>query len=417
MGKTRTLLVNPPIYDFSAYDFWMRPYGLLRVAGRLRRHCRISLFDYLASEHLDSWGRGRFPQQVVDTPAALSDIPRYFRRFGRPRDAFRDVLLQDRYDVALIQTGMTYWYPGVREVIEDLRRFQPQARIVLGGVYATLCPGHAAMLRPDLNVAGEELEPLWRLLSLRPGDDLPYWESLPGRVGVLKLTEGCPFRCTYCSVPMVHPAFEGRPTGQCLEELEYLLRLGAEHVAFYDDALLFQPGKVLLPFLEGVLQRGFKVHFHTPNALNARFVTSEIAEQMVRAGFRTFFLGFESDVYAWQKKTGGKVYSEEFARAVSCLRKAGAAAITAYIIIGHPESDDQDLEASMRFAHQQGTRILLSEFSPIPGTPDGERCRTWASLEEPLNHNKTAFTIRRLGFAECNRLKGLCRALNESEKR
>ena len=30
------LLVNPPIYDFAAYDFWMRPYGLLSVAGKLR---------------------------------------------------------------------------------------------------------------------------------------------------------------------------------------------------------------------------------------------------------------------------------------------------------------------------------------------------------------------------------------------
>lgn len=27
----RTLLVNPPIFDFSAYDFWLKPYGMLRV--------------------------------------------------------------------------------------------------------------------------------------------------------------------------------------------------------------------------------------------------------------------------------------------------------------------------------------------------------------------------------------------------
>ncbi|MHC4639700.1 MAG: hypothetical protein ACYTBV_19715 [Planctomycetota bacterium] len=29
----RILLVNPPIYDFAAFDFWSRPYGLLSVAG------------------------------------------------------------------------------------------------------------------------------------------------------------------------------------------------------------------------------------------------------------------------------------------------------------------------------------------------------------------------------------------------
>lgn len=45
--KPRILLVNPPIYDFSAYDFWLKPYGLLRVAGFLRDQADFYLFDYL----------------------------------------------------------------------------------------------------------------------------------------------------------------------------------------------------------------------------------------------------------------------------------------------------------------------------------------------------------------------------------
>jgi hypothetical protein len=133
---------------------------------------------------------------------------------------------------------------------------------------------------------------------------------------------------------------------------------------------------------------------------------------MVRAGFKTFFLGFESSTYEWQRKTGGKVYSEEFAAAVRALREAGAAAITAYIIVGHPESTGQDLEASIRFAAGQGARIMLSEFAPIPGTPDGEACRSYTDLDEPLNHNKTAFTLRFLGPDRVNQLKTLSRELN-----
>ena len=35
------LLVNPPIYDFTAFDFWLRPYGLLRVGGRLGDKNRV----------------------------------------------------------------------------------------------------------------------------------------------------------------------------------------------------------------------------------------------------------------------------------------------------------------------------------------------------------------------------------------
>ena len=55
---------------------------------------------------------------------------------------------------------------------------------------------------------------------------------------------------------------------------------------------------------------------------------------------------------------------------------------------------------------------MLSEFSPIPGTPDGELCREWTDLAEPLSHNKTAFALRRLGPLELNRLKQLAKDLN-----
>ncbi len=401
------LFVNPPIYDFTAFDFWLRPYGLLRVAGQLRA-CELTVFDYLISRERDAFGRGRFDQEPVIKPAPLADIPRRFYRFGRAREDFLRLLSRRRFDVVLVQTVMTYWYLGVREVILDVRKLQPQAKIILGGVYASLCPGHARSLGADQVLEGLDLKPLGLPLS----DGLPLWENVDAHVGILKITDGCPFRCTYCSVPVVYPNFVARPLDACVEEIRHLARLGARDVAFYDDALLFKPDRILLPFLEAVLRQGLHLSFHTPNALNARFITPEIARLMVRAGFKTFFLGFESNAYEWQRKTGGKVYSEEFADAVRALREAGACSITAYIIIGHPDSQGQDLEASIRFAAEHGARVMLSEFAPIPGTPDGEACRAYTGLDEPLNHNKTAVTWRFLGPARVNGLKALCKEVN-----
>ena len=57
------------------------------------------------------------------------------------------------------------------------------------------------------------------------------------------------------------------------------------------------------------IRRGAKINYHTPNALNARFIDEELAELMVESGFKVVYLGFESSAYEWQKKTGGKVYS------------------------------------------------------------------------------------------------------------
>jgi radical SAM superfamily enzyme YgiQ (UPF0313 family) len=135
---------------------------------------------------------------------------------------------------------------------------------------------------------------------------------------------------------------------------------------------------------------------------------------MADSGFKTFFLGFESKEDSWQKTTGGKVFPREFVDAVENLVSAGISPgqITCYLILGHPCGQLQKVEDSMRFANQLGIRVMLSEFSPIPGTPDGEKCRNWVDLDEPLNHNKTFFTRRILGEERVQRIKNLCVELN-----
>jgi len=333
----KILLVNPPIYDFAAYDFWLKPYGLLSAAGNLRGKADFKLFDYLDRTHpfaarerqleSDQWGRGRFYCERVPNPACLEAIPRYFRRFGLPRGMFENFAAKEGpFDFVFVQTTMTYWYKGVEEVIEDIRKVWPKAKIVLGGNYVTLCGSHVQRLEADFSVQGTNLEPLWKYLRISPDLNQPaLWEAYDKlNVGVLKLTEGCPFKCTYCSVPNVYSKFKTRPLEHSLAELELLRRLGVENIAFYDDALLFEAEKGVIPFLNEVVKRDIKVNFHSPNALNARFITSRLAELMVQAGFKTFYLGFESASQQWQKRTGSKVFSDELAKAVQYLISADA---------------------------------------------------------------------------------------------
>ncbi|MFC1781597.1 B12-binding domain-containing radical SAM protein [Planctomycetota bacterium] len=429
--KPKILLVNPPIYDFAAFDFWLKPYGMLSTAGKLRGRADFALFDYLDRMHpfmagqkqlkSDRWGKGRFYLEKAENPKCMVNIPRHFHRFGLPRDMFRDFLEKEKpFDFAFVQTTMTYWYPGVREVIEDIRKFQPEAKIILGGVYVTICTEHARQLGAELIVTGTNLEPLWQYLGIEPDLSQPaLWEVYDKlKVGTLKLTDGCPFSCTYCSVPKVYGKFRSRPLEIAQAEFELLSKLGIENIAFYDDALLFSPKLVLIPFLNELVRKKSTVNLHSPNAINARFVTSELAELMVKAGFKTFYLGFESASSKWQEQTGSKVFSAELAQAVEKLTAAGASEenITAYQILGHPYIENQELEESMHFVQSLGICGMLADFSPIPGTPDGQYCRRWVNLDEPLMHNKTAFPVIMMGFEESNRLKDLQRQLNRSLK-
>ena len=430
--KSKILLVNPPIYDFAAYDFWLKPYGLMRAAGRLHSHAELSLFDYLDRLHpafdsggkirKDAWGRGAYPEKRIEQPACFEGIHRYYRRFGIDRAVFQEYLsLQGPFDVVMIQTVMTYWYPGIQEVIDDIRRLCPHAKVVLGGFYATACTEHAESLGADVVIRGDDLEPLRRLgLEIDDEPQLPSWGLYPKLdVGVMTLTQGCPFKCSYCFVPQSGVGFSTRPLEICLAELEQLIALDVQNIAFYDDALLFQPEKTLIPFLQVVVDKNIKVNFHTPNALHARFLTVEIAQLMVQTGFKTFYLGFESRSEAFHQETGsGKVVSDELETAIENLRSADVdlSQICAYEILGHPQADVQQLEQSMRFANSLGIQIMLSDFSPIPGTPDGKLCSSVVDLSEPLNHNKTAFPIRFLGSEKIKYYKDLCRTLNQQAR-
>jgi hypothetical protein len=68
----------------------------------------------------------------------------------------------------------------------------------------------------------------------------------------------------------------------------------------------------------------------------------------------------------------------------------------------------------MEYIHKLGIRGMLADFSPIPGTKDGEASKKWVDMSEPLMHNKTAFPVIRMGFVEVNQLKDYQRKLNRN---
>ena len=425
--KPSILLVNPPIYDFAAFDFWLKPLGMLSVAGKIAKSADLKIFDFLDRKHkfykdkpqfkIDNWGRGKFFSVKIQKPKVFDKIPRYFQRFGVPAEIFVEYLkTHNPCDFVFIQTVMTYWYLGYREVIEMIRKHWPRTKIVLGGPYIMICPEHSKSLGADF-VFTEENK-LWDFLDIKPdGSFLPVWNVYEKiETAAMKITNGCPFKCTYCVVPMLGDGFSTKPMKQAIEELNFLVSLGVKNIAFYDDALLYKNDEVLKPFLQYLIENKIKISFHTPNALNARFIDEEIAELMVKAGFKSFYLGFESGSEQFQRQTGAKIFDNEFTDAVKALIAAGADKnnIIAYQVFGHPNFEIQQVEESLEFANNLGVRIMLASFSPIPGTPDGRLAGKYVDMNEPLCHNKTAFPIILFGSEKVNHIKDMCSKLNHN---
>ncbi len=427
--KKRFLLINPPIYDFAAHDFWLKPYGLLRVASLIKlAGGEVFFFDFMDRHHpdvpptrSDRYGRGKFYRVVVPKPAVLSFVPRKFKRYGVPQSAFLRFLRSvPRPDAALIATGMTYWYPGVVEVVETVRQVFPGIPIVLGGIYSSIIPDHARKVTgADYIDRGDPVE-LLEALDLPaaevPTEFSPDWSLYPRLdYGILKLTNGCPFRCTYCAVWKLSPRFTVLDLEVKLAELAYFESRGIRDIAFYDDALLVRADRGLLPFLEKV--KSGKFRFHTPNALHARFITPEVATAMKKAGFETIYIGYETVDPERQKATGGKVTADSFLSAVEALLSAGfdRTQITVYLLMGLPGQPPEEVELGIRELAALGLKVMLSEYSPIPGTPDGEKAKQILDISEPLLQNNIVFPLVYYGHEVVNRLKALKQMANAGQ--
>jgi radical SAM superfamily enzyme YgiQ (UPF0313 family) len=116
---------------------------------------------------------------------------------------------------------------------------------------------------------------------------------------------------------------------------------------------------------------------------------------MYRAGFQTVRLGLETADPGGQARTGGKITNEAFEAAVEALKEAGFTGreVAAYLLVGMPGQSPDEVLASIRFVHRCGIQVRLSEFSPIPGTPDGKTGGQEAepAEDEPLLHNNSFF--------------------------
>ncbi len=431
----RILLINPWIHDFAAYDLWAAPLGLLSLGAILRENgYKVSLIDCLNPFHpaldLQSGskpltrtpaGRGTFYKEEITKPLALRDFPRKYSRYGIPPSLFENELRRiPRPDAVFVTSIMTYWYPGVFEAIEMVRQVLPRVPIVLGGIYATLCTDHALRhAGTDIVTAGagEDVLPgvlkeLFNDSSSRIPDrddldSLPYpaFDLIPHRDQVSIMTSrGCPFRCSYCASALLSGGFRTRNPLRVVDEIAFWNReFGITNFSFYDDALLIDRERRVIPMLEEALQRGLACTFHCPNGLHLREMDASLAGLMFRAGFQTIRFGFETASARRQADTGGKITNEETKTAVTYLREAGYSGkdIGTYILCGLPGQSFSEVLESIDFIRSCGARPVIAEFSPIPGTPiwaEAVNASPYNIQEEPLYHNNTLLPCRGKDF-------------------
>jgi len=393
------LLVNPWIHDFAAYDFWAKPLGLLYIAAILKAQgFSVSYIDCLDRFHAKSpssgskskYGKGPYLKTPIEKPKLLSAIPRNFSRYGIKDYWFEaDLKSLPVPDLVLITSMMIYWYPGVQETIRKIREIFPKVPILLGGIYATLCPEHAIKYSgADSVITGAGEEQILKIVEDYTGfspesshgfepdnlDTYPYPAFyMQNKINYVPLltSRGCPFSCAYCASAFLMPKRILRSAESVIKEIEFWhKKYKILDFVLYDDAFLVDAQKHAIPILEGIIKTGYKLRFHTPNAVHIRKISKKTAKLMHKAGFTTLRLGLETGIFESRETMDSKVTKEEFTNAVKCLSGAGFGTkqIGAYLLAGLPQQEVESVALSIKMVKQHKITPIIAYYTPIPHT-------------------------------------------------
>lgn len=166
-------------------------------------------------------------------------------------------------DLIYITSLFTYSWQPVHEATSHYRSKYPQARIVIGGIYATLIPEHAWLGDADevhkgLVLDAERYRPDYSLV--------PGWDS-----SILFGTRGCIRKCAFCAVPRL----EGKTWGPA-RSISDLVHPDHKKVVLWDNNILgVSNWKDVVAEL-----RGLKIGVDFNQGLDARLINDDVAQTL-----------------------------------------------------------------------------------------------------------------------------------------
>ncbi len=168
-------------------------------------------------------------------------------------------------DLIYVTSLFSYSWRPVHRAVKYYKQKYPKSKVILGGIYASLLPEHAATSGADqvhigLHPEVESYVPAWDLI--------PEWDST-----ILFASRGCVRKCGFCSVPKL----EG-PVHNPQSRLERFIHPNHKRIILWDNNFLGVPS--WNEIVDELSDIGMPVDFN--QGLDARLVTEEIAEQLYR---------------------------------------------------------------------------------------------------------------------------------------
>lgn len=181
--------------------------------------------------------------------------------------------------IIYITSLFTYAYEAVHDVIRYYSRRYKRARILVGGIYASLCPEHLKKTFKD------RIE-IHHGIIKKVEDILPDYSLVPSwNASILFSSRGCIRKCPFCSVPQIEPEFKAK------KSIKHLIYPGHKKVILWDNNILASPYRKKI--FEEIEELKLEVDFN--QGLDARLLNEEVAIGLKRLKTRLIRLAYDSN--------------------------------------------------------------------------------------------------------------------------
>lgn len=344
-AETSVLFVQPPVYDTRfPWGKWQQPISLLRYATKLKAAGgTVACVDALAGGkgsrlRKEKWGTLDLDGQRVDR-----------WRYGRSRNE----LLKEMRKIAaggthpdriVVECATTFWWRGVREVVELAAEVFPGVSVEVTGVYAAQAPEHARSV-----VGATPVAPAPETWATSPD-----WSLTGGKV----------------PIGYLHTAGGTRTANDLLEDILAGSRLGLTLFAFAEHGLAGDHPDLLASVLREVIARKpRRVAFVATGTIAPGELVAHphLPKLMRQAGFRQIFFADDRALPA----AAAAEFVDLCHRAAALCHEAGFRArsdeLAAGISLGRASEDlDERARLLTEVSHALGS-VVVWPYQPDPG--------------------------------------------------
>ena len=310
----------------------------------------------------------------------------HFEKFETAINRLPDIMASFKPTVVGL-TCSTFNRGRVRRVINWLKVYYPDVKIVVGGVHASFYPEQMIQnYGADFVVIGEGEETITQLcraidenapldwingiayklgksvVCTKPREPIPCLDSLPipdysyagnmmknSGLGFVFTSRGCPARCTFCSTT----AYWGQKVRthspkRIVDEIEILIeKYGTRKILFHDDTFNLTVNKVT-GICDEIISR--KVDITWAASCRVHPVSQEMIDKMVEAGCRHICWGIESGSAEMLARINKKITQEQIKTAYEMCRKhIGTISVGAFAMVGNPGESEKTIQESVNF--------------------------------------------------------------------